>query len=44
MSKSLDDMSKALSIGVKRNKVLTESNSLNDDILIDDNMFEDEDQ
>ena len=44
MSKSLDNMSKALSIGVKRNKVLTESNSLNDDILIDDNMFEDEDQ
>ena len=44
MSKSLDNMSKALNIGTAKNKVLTESNSNNDDILIDDDIFENEDQ
>lgn len=37
MSKSLDDMSKKLSIGSNKTKMLNES-----DILIDDNIFEDE--
>ena len=44
MTKSLDDMSKALNIGITKNKVLSESNSNNDDILIDDDIFENEDQ
>ena len=44
MSKSLEDMSKALSIGSSNNKVLTESNSSNDDILIDNDIFDNEDQ
>jgi hypothetical protein len=42
MSKSLEDMSKALSIG-NSNKILTEGNRLDDDILIDNDIFEDED-
>jgi hypothetical protein len=42
MSKSLEDMSKALSIG-NNNKILTEGNRLDDDILIDNDIFEDED-
>ena len=44
MSKALNDMSNKLNIGTKKNKVLSESNSNNDDILIDDDIFEDEDQ
>ena len=44
MSKSLEDMSKALSIGISSNKILTESNSSNDDILIDNDIFDNEDQ
>ena len=44
MSKSLEDMSKALSIGTSSNKILTESNSSNDDILIDNDIFDNEDQ
>ena len=44
MSKSLDSMSKSLNIGNEKNKVLTESNSRNNDILIDDDIFNDEDQ
>ena len=44
MSKSLEDMSKALSIGNSSNKILTESSSSNDDILIDNDIFDNEDQ
>ena len=44
MAKSLDDMSRSLNIGAASNKVLTESNNNSDDILIDDDIFNDEDQ
>ena len=44
MSKSLDDMSKALNINSSSNKILTESNSNDDDILIDEDIFKNEDQ
>ena len=43
MSKSLEDMSKALSIGTSSNKILTEANSNDDDILIDNDIFDNED-
>ncbi len=43
MSKSLEDMSKALSIGTSSNKILTEANSNDEDILIDNDIFDNED-